>query len=204
MGEIEGRILCALQTHLLAPEIVETAVEVYRKERARLAQQRTRERIGAEKELAEIRRKLSAIVKAIEDGAAGASVRDRLRDLEARREILEAHLRLKMPPADAVELHPKAAERYRQKVAAIHAALKPEAETSAEITSAIRDLLTKIVAHPHALYVGGTQRLARGSAPPMKLDLVGDLAALLGEPNENASAIALVAGGGIEPPTYGL
>jgi hypothetical protein len=39
---------------------------------------------------------------------------------------------------------------------------------------------------------------------PQKINLKGNLAALLAEPTGNVRPISLVAGGGIEPPTYGL
>jgi uncharacterized protein (DUF885 family) len=58
-------------------------------------------------------------------------------------ETLEATLRV-APSEDIAILHPRAADRYRQKVAAIHEALKRGEPASREAIALIRDLVQAI------------------------------------------------------------
>ena len=66
---------------------------------------------------------------------------------------------------DAIELHPEAAERYRAKVADIHAALKSSGAASREAIAIVRDLIDHILVTP-------TQR------PIQWINVVGNLALL--------------------------
>jgi hypothetical protein len=71
-----------------------------------------------------------------------------------------------------VALHPQAAERYKQKVAEIREALMKGDSASMEAISLVRDLIDKIVVH---------------TAPArsrLRLEIVGDLAALMSEEQE--------------------
>jgi hypothetical protein len=86
------------------------------------------------------------------------------------------------PVADSVlALHPLAAERYRQKVDEIHAALRKGDEAGQEAVASLRDLIVRITVSPDE---GGV---------PMGLTIEGDLAAML-ERGANVGAISVVAG----------
>ena len=96
----------------------------------------------------------------------------RLNDLEAERRALLAQMPLGRE-TDAIALHPNAAERYRQKVADVHAALTKGDEASREAITLVRELIERITVAP-----------TPPDEPP-KLELVGNLAALMREPSEN-------------------
>lgn len=181
LNEIEKRVLSALQAHLLAPDIVAAAVEAYREERNRLTKDTARQRRDAERDLAAVDRKIAGIVSAIEAGGDPRALSQRLNDLEAERRTVAARL----PAADGSDvltLHPHAADRYRAKVADIHAALSKGDAAAREAVALVRELIDRIVVTPGA---GGG---------PMQLELVGNVAALLMEPTQNAGAIVVVAG----------
>ena len=61
--EVEARVLAALKAHLLAPDVIKTAVEVYRAERIRLSREASRVRASLERELAEVNRKIKWLMK---------------------------------------------------------------------------------------------------------------------------------------------
>jgi hypothetical protein len=71
MGEIEQRVLTALQTHLLSPEMAEAAFEVYRLGREQLDRKLAKDRRALERELADAKvateRILDMICKGIGD-----------------------------------------------------------------------------------------------------------------------------------------
>jgi hypothetical protein len=180
LAEIEARILKVLQAHLLTPDVVASAVEKYRVERERLAKGRAKTRRAAERELAGVMRKISGVITAIESGGDPRSLALRINELEAERRAIEARL----PSRDADEvltLHPKTAERYKQRVADIHAALSKGDKAAREAVELVRELIDRIVVTPT-------------DGEPMKLELVGNVAALLEEQPRNGGAILAVAG----------
>jgi site-specific DNA recombinase len=68
LEEIEQRVLVALQRYLLAPDVVAAAIEAYREERNRLAQERAKAARGASRDLGAVERKIARIVHAIAAG----------------------------------------------------------------------------------------------------------------------------------------
>ena len=112
-------------------------------------------------ELAEVRRRIDGLIRAIEEGLYEPSMKARMQGLERRREALEAELATATEPKP--RLHPGLAEVYRQKVAALHEALA--AEDGHEVREAIRALVEAIVLVPEE------GRLA--------IEVRGDLAAIL-------------------------
>ena len=114
MCEVEQRVLLALRNHLLAPEVVASAVEAYQAERKRLAAELSQQ-----------------------------------------------------PASNVVEFFPKAAERYRQKVADIHAALSRGEAGDREAVALVRSLIGRIVVH------------ATPVPEPLGLEVEGSLAALM-------------------------
>ena len=190
--EIEGRVLAALKAHLLAPDVIKTAVEAYRIERVRLSREAAKARASLERELAEINRKIKWIIREIENGRGSAKVSDRLYELETREEAVKSQLALANGP-DLVELHPQAAERYAAKVADIHAALARDDAAGHEAINLVRELITRIRVIPTP------------KGEPIGLEIAGDLAALLSANNEGTPVVStMVAGVGFEPTTFRL
>jgi hypothetical protein len=180
MREVEDRVLQAVQRHLLTPEVVAVAIEAYRAERQRLAKVRVRDRGNTTRELAEISRKLDRMVQSIQHGVNARGLAAAFNELHARKEALEAKLRA-APADDIAVLHPNAADRYRRKVAEIHAALARGDGASREAITLIRDLVQEIIVRPEPGRVA--------------LEVIGDLAALLHrEHGGNASTMPVVAG----------
>ncbi|KAB2913584.1 MAG: recombinase family protein [Hyphomicrobiaceae bacterium] len=181
LAEIEQRILKVLQEHLLTPDVVASAIEAFRLERERLARGQAKARRTAERELAAVMRKISGVIAAIEAGGDPRSLADRINELEAERRSIEG--RLPSRGADEVfALHPRTAERYKERVAEIHRALSKGDEAAREAVELVRELIDRIVVTP------------TDEGEPMNLELVGNVAALLEERRPNAGAIVAVAG----------
>ena len=183
VDDVEARVLSALQNYLLAPDMVAAAVDAYRDERRKLSESRRKRRHILEKEAADIKRQIDFLMKMVGKGTADLEASER-RYLELgaeERRIAQELADAECP--DAIELHPEAAERYRAKVADIHAALKSSGAASREAIAIVRDLIDHILVTP-------TQR-----PDPVDLTVVGNLAALLSE-NLSGTGVAesLVAG----------
>lgn len=179
--EIEERVVNALRSFLLAPDVVAQAVEAYRLERERTTKERARLRRDAERDLATLERKISGVITAIENGGDPKMLAARLNALGADRQALVALLP-REHAGDGIALHPQAAERYRQKVADVHSALKTGDAAGRAAISLVRELIDSIAVTPTE------------PGEPLKLQLSGNLAALLGEPTANASLLPVVAG----------
>ncbi len=191
ISEIQARILTALQTYLLAPDIVATAVEAYRAERERLAREYARQNRNASRDLAVVERKIQAVVMAIEAGGDPRTLAARLNELEVERRELER--RVPKPTTEVVVLHPKAAEMYADTVRQIHAVLGSRENSNSEAIELVRELVERIEATPNV-----------DPTKSMQLEMAGNLAALLGEPNQIPTAMPVVAGAGFEPTTFRL
>ena len=87
------------------------------------------------------------MIAVIEDGGYVRGMVDRLRELEARQDELNA--RLARVPADIPDIHPNVAGIYRRKVAHLAAALDNPGERD-EAAAAIRGLIERIVLMPGA------------------------------------------------------
>ncbi len=180
LAEIEERVVAALKRYLLAPDLVAEAVEAYRIERSRLAKERAKQRRNAERDLAAIDRKIAGVIAMGEKGGDPRALALRLNELEAERRALLAQMPGK--ETDTIALHPNAAERYRQKVADVHAALTKGDEASREAITLVRELIERITVEP-----------TPPDQPP-KLELFGNLAALMRELRENRDSVPMVAG----------
>jgi site-specific DNA recombinase len=191
LAEIEERVVAALRSFLLAPDVVAEAVEAYRIERERTAKERARRRRDAERDHATLERKINGVISAIENGGDTKALVGRLNKLVAERVSLQALLPQEHAH-DAITLHPQAAERYREKVADVHAALKTGDAAGREAISLVRKLIETISVTP------------TDPGEPAKLELSGNLAALLGEPSTNKCLVPVVAGAGFEPTTFRL
>jgi len=169
LNEIETRVLAMLRSHLMAPEIVEAAIEAYRIERASLAQARARTARNHARDLAAVEAKIERVVRAIEDGEPSKALTQRLSTLEGEREAI---LAATPAPIDdnVLSLHPTAAKRYAEQVAAIAEALKRGDEAAQEAIELVRKLIDAITVTP------------TDDGGPMQLEVSGNLAAMLERP----------------------
>jgi site-specific DNA recombinase len=167
MSEIEARVLQALRQHLLAPDVVAEAVEVYRLESKRLAETRLKARSRLEADIAETGRKIERLLALVENGHADPiTTGPRINQLVAEQRQLAAEL-AKCDAPNSITLHPRAAERYREKVAHIHSTLQRGDEASLEAVALVRSLVGRIVVR------------ATDTPEPLGLEVEGSLAALL-------------------------
>ncbi|MFO1039758.1 MAG: recombinase family protein, partial [Geminicoccaceae bacterium] len=141
---LEGTVLDALRHRLMDPELYAVFVAEFTAEWNRLQTSTTNDLQAKRSELTEVKRRIEGMIRAIEEGLYEPSMKERMRALERRREVLEAEI------AASVEskprLHPGLAEMYRQKVASLQEALA--AEDGAEVREALRDLVEAIVLVP--------------------------------------------------------
>ena len=142
---LEERVLAGLKDRLMAPEAAAEAIRAYAEETNRLNRERRASGASDRRELAEIKKKIAAMIAAIEDGGYVRGMSDRLRELEARQDELAE--RLSAAPADLPDIHPNVAEIYRRKVARLAEAVN-RPEDRDEAASAIRGLIERIVIAP--------------------------------------------------------
>ena len=179
----------------MAPDLVAAFVDEFNAEMRKLATSAERETPAAKRTLAEIERKLAAIVRAIEDGAYTPTLNARLTALEQEKAQTEARLRAsKHPPV--LRLHTNLPELYRNKIGRLAEALNAP-ETVTEAAEIIRGLIDRIVLIP----VDGE----------LQAELHGDLAVLARFAQEgerrsdgNLARLSVVAGVGFEPTTFRL
>lgn len=202
--EVELRVLVGLQERLLTPELaavyVQTYLDQWRKDRAAEIDRRA----PITRRLAEITRAEARTLEAIERGVATAAMERRMMEREAERVQLEAELAVMGQPEPVVELHPAAVHGFAEKVARLHQALTEAALNArsdaldAELVASLRELIEKIELKP----------LLNTRGAPYEVNLHGRLNLFLRdwrtEQSPNRYGGALVAGGGIEPPTCGL
>lgn len=173
MREVEQRVLGALRRNLLAADVVADAIETYRRERMRVAAARRQSRGRLEAELADVERKISRMLKMVEDGHAEPAIAGpRLNQLAQERRELEAAMS-REPDNKIVEVFPNAAERYAAKVDEVHRALANEKSGELEAVALVRSLIRRIVVK------------ATPAPEPLEIEVEGTLAILL--KNEDGS-----------------
>ena len=188
-AEISSRVLDALQKHLLQPNLVELAVETYRKERERLAKEISRTRRDVERDLAAVERKIKALLTMVENGSDPRAAAVRMNELEAERRMLE---QAKPGNPNTVTVHPSTAVFYAETVRQLKEVLAIGKPNTEKAVAFVRELIDHIVISPTP------------KGEPVEIDLVGNLAALFMEPSANRVVKAMVAGAGFEPTTFRL
>ena len=149
------------------------------------------------------------LIQALKDGVPASIVKDPLIALEAQQTELGARLKRAAQPPPL--LHPNMADLYREKVTQLARGLEQE-ESRTAAAEALRGLIDAIVLTPQE--------------GELKIELQGNLVAMLkaAQAQHNGASLAplgrwgderspddddlvqimLVAGGGFEPPTFGL
>src|SRR5687767_10601889 len=196
--EVEARVLKALEEKLLNQELFEEFCEEFTREMNRLRMQHRASLSTAECEIERIEARRKKLIEMGMEGVAPSVVKDELNANAAKREQLEAKLAATEEPPPL--LHPEMARIYRTKVDELAKALQ-DPESRLEATEALRGLVDAIVLTPNA------------SGDALQIELRGNLAAMLGatvqtkrppESDDLSLQVSLVAGGGFEPPTFGL
>ncbi len=189
--ELEARVLDGLRKELMHPDLVKAFIDEFHREVNRLAADRDFDRNRLVRDLEKTNRDLKRIVQAIKDGIPALTLKDELMGLEERK--LELEQMVSKAPAPIPRLHPRLADLYRRKVDNLHDALNRK-DTRAEASEAIRALIDEIRLVPED--------------GELKIELFGELAALVGLANENPRSddrglqVTLVAGVGFEPATF--
>jgi hypothetical protein len=160
--EVETRVLSALQDKLMRKDFFEEFCREFAKEMNRLRMEQRAGLTGAKRELERVKRDIQKVIEAIVDGVKGSELKDRMADLQARKEALLAQLALADEPPPL--LHPSMADLYRSKVEELAAALQRE-DTRLEASEMLRGLIEAIVLTPE-----------KGQ---LRVELRGNLAAML-------------------------
>ena len=194
--EVETRVLRALQGKLMRKDFFEEFCREFAKEMNRLRMEQRAGLVGAKRELERVRREIEQVIDAICKGVPGSEVKGRMEKLQERKETLLKQVETANEPPPL--LHPSMADLYRTKVEQLAAALQRE-DTRLEASEMLRGLIDSIVLIPE-----------KGQ---LRIELRGNLAAMLTaarktrrspETGDLLMPVQLVAGGGFEPPTFGL
>jgi site-specific DNA recombinase len=194
---VENLVIRGLEEHLASPDLIAEHVREYHRAWTSLRDSTSQQRANLTKRLANLKREIKRAVAAIMENPRSRAIQDELRELEDRRDEIEAAL-AKLEPPPVIELHPNAGEVYRRKVRDLRAALEAaDDENRTEAYRAIRELVEKIVIHPS------------GPRQPVEIEIHGQLATLFrvskeGTIREPESMGAMVAGVGFEPTTFRL
>ena len=207
--KIEKRVLRALQDKLLRRDLFEEFCQEFTRETHRLRMAARATSTAVESELRRVHREIEKLVQALKDGVPASVVKEPLIALEAKQVELQARLaRAKQPPP---MLHPNMADVYRQKVLELARGLE-SADGRIAAAEALRGLIDAIVLTPNegVLHIELQGNLAAMLKAAQTQPSTASLAPL-GRWEDDRSPeiddlvqIMLVAGGGFEPPTFGL
>ena len=195
--ELESRVLNALRTRLVDPELFARFCAVFTQEMHRLRMEGRAGIASAEAEIARIDRELDTLLNLILKGGAADAINSKMVLLEQRKKELALFLAEADEPPPL--LHPSMALQYRARVQQLYEALQGEDEAQRiEAADILRSLVDKIVLTP----VDGK----------VEIDVQGDLAGILmisaqtknpaGE--RGGSQVKMVAGAGFEPAAFRL
>lgn len=182
---VEARVLNGLKASLLHPDLVSSFVEEYRRAFNAGAADTGADRDKAKRDLAKVEKKIAGILAAIEDGMYHPSMKEKMAGLERERAELAARL-ADQPEPPALRLHPRMSDLYREKIADLAVALNsPELKPVA--TELLRGLISEVRMVPDHKAPGAHQ-----------IELVGDLAGILGLAAADMTKPPLVARAGGE------
>jgi DNA invertase Pin-like site-specific DNA recombinase len=195
--EVEARVLKALQQKLLRQDLFEEFCQEFTREMNRLRMEQRASLSSAKREIERIGTRIKKLLNLMLDDEVGVDEgKVEMKALDTRRKELQARLETADEPPPL--LHPGMADLYRQKVTSLAQALE-HPESRVEAAEALRGLIDAIVLTPN-----------KGSE--LEIELKGNLAAMLGAARNAKRSpegdlllqVAMVAGGGFEPPTFGL
>jgi site-specific DNA recombinase len=160
--EVEERVLTTLQDKLMRKDFFEEFCREFAREMNRLRMEQRAGLSGAKRELERVKREIQKVVEAIVDGVKGSELKDRMADLQNRKDALLKQLEVADEPPPL--LHPSMADLYRSKVEELASALQRE-DTRLEASEMLRGLIDSIVLTPEE--------------GQLRIELRGNLAAML-------------------------
>ncbi|TNC82824.1 MAG: resolvase [Oleiphilus sp.] len=210
---LEGKVLNALQSHLMRDELVQVFCEEYARHMNALRAAQNAALASRKTEAAKLAKEKENIIQAIKDGFPASMVKDELERVAKRQDELAA-LMDSQDEEPRPLIHSTMSRRYRSEISALTSALTNGG--AAEAREEVRGLIEKIVLTP------------KDGEDQLSIDLHGDLAGILRIAAEDKSmkdkgkiekrlevmavndndsfepSIQLVAGAGFEPTTFGL
>jgi site-specific DNA recombinase len=198
---LETAVLDGLQNRLMEPARTRIFCEEYARAMNRLHAKHNAQRTANKDALSKVERDLARLVQALLDGVPASAVREKMAELEARRDALRS--RLVASEDTGIRLHPNMADYYRTQIADLRAALTEDGRhrQAAEI---VRKLVDRIELNP----------VVRNGRKTLSVSLYGRLAGILAiatkakAPLDESGApirvTKLVAGVGFEPTTFRL
>lgn len=162
--ELEHTVLSALQTHLMAPDLVQEFCEEYTREINRLRIEHNATLHGHRREIEKLDKQEKRMVQAIMDGFATPALKIQLDDLNSRRDELK--WRMSSTREVPAYIHPAMAQRYRDEVCSLVRSLN-DPKSKHEAVDLLRSLVDRIVLTPDP---EGQSQL---------INLYGDLAGIL-------------------------
>ncbi len=201
--EVEARVLKAMEERLWNDELFEEFTAEFMRERNRLHGEATAAASAAVREQGAIERRLTEIVEWVASGEwrrASPEVSNRMHSEMAALEQKKADLSATIAAAERAQrarplLHPEMGKLYRDWVIDARDGLRHADRRSGAMT-ALRKMVEEIVLTPEGETLG--------------IVLKGDLASMLAAASPRSDSedlrrqVKLVAGGGFEPPTFGL
>jgi hypothetical protein len=143
--EIESRVLDGLKERLLAPDLIAEFMTAMQEQVDSLHRERKANDAKRVRKLAEIDRKVSGMMRAIEDGLYEPSMKERLKALQNERLALQVDAGEAAEPEFTILSHPNLPELYRRKVEQ-QAIL--EGPDRAEAMDLIRTMIDRVELHP--------------------------------------------------------
>lgn len=202
LHDLQERVLDGIRTQLLSPKLLALYVKTYGEERRRLRAEASAKRDDVAARVAKLGRQIDNIVDAIAEGTAGPALRGKLADLERQKAEADAEMAaiLEAESDSVVELHPQAADRYRDQLDALDKALTGGDEARQNAANTLRALLARIEVHPGESR-GETHLTVHGRIE----ELLSLTRTKPGEGNSTVvRTVSMVAAEGFEPPTKGL
>jgi site-specific DNA recombinase len=198
---LENAVLDGLQNRLMEPARTRIFCEEYARAMNRLHAEHNAQRTADADALSKAERDLARLVQALIDGVPASAIREKMAELEARRDALRG--RLAASKDQGIRLHPNMAEYYRTQIADLRAALT-EAGSRTQAAEIVRKLVDRIELSP----------VVRCGRKTLSVSLYGRLAGILtmatkakaplDESGAPMMVTKLVAGVGFEPTTFRL
>ena len=199
--DLENFVLDGLQHRLMEPVRIKIFCEECARAMNRLHAEHNAQRAANAEALNKAERDLARLVQALLDGVPASAVREKMAELEARRDALRHGLA--SGEDQSVRFHPNMAEYYRTQVAGLRAALSEDGRRR-EACEIVRKLVDRIELSP----------VVRGGRKSLSVSLYGRLAGILAmatkakapldESDASVMVTKLVAGVGFEPTTFRL
>ena len=164
--DLENSVLDGLQNRLMEPARTKIFCEEYARAMNRLHAEHNAQRAANAEALNKAERDLARLVQALLDGVPASAVREKMAELEARRDALRHHLA--SSEDQSVRFHPNMAEYYRAQIADLRPALS-EDRRRREATEIVRKLVDRIELSP----------VVRGGRRTLSVNLYGRLAGIL-------------------------